>query len=65
MDGCRQVEQFPAWFKELDTDKDGQITFNEWRKGGKDPDEFSTYDLNDDGLVVDRARRRARRRRTG
>jgi Ca2+-binding EF-hand superfamily protein len=42
----------PAWFKELDKDKDGQISLYEWRKGGKTGEEFRKYDLNEDGFVT-------------
>jgi Ca2+-binding EF-hand superfamily protein len=42
----------PEWFKELDTDHDGQISFQEWRQGGNKPDDFRKYDLNDDGFIT-------------
>lgn len=42
----------PSWFKEYDIDKDGQVSLFEWRKGGKDLDDFKTYDHNDDGLLA-------------
>lgn len=50
----------PAWFKELDTDKDGQVALYEWRKGASilekntvdpDLDEFTKWDLNNDGYI--------------
>jgi EF hand len=41
----------PAWFTQLDTDKDGQIGLYEWRMAGGDLDEFSKLDLNDDGFL--------------
>lgn len=50
----------PAWFKELDTagDKDGQVALWEWKKGGKELDDFRTWDLNDDSYVtIDEATR--------
>jgi Ca2+-binding EF-hand superfamily protein len=45
-------EGLPSWFHELDKDGDGQISLYEWRKGGKTIDEFSRYDLNNDGLIT-------------
>ncbi len=42
----------PTWYDELDTDKDGQVSLFEWRKGGKDTKEFTEMDLNGDGLVT-------------
>jgi Ca2+-binding EF-hand superfamily protein len=45
-------EGLPAWFKELDTDQDGQISFAEWRRAGKKLDEFRKYDLNNDGFIT-------------
>jgi len=42
----------PPWFKQLDTDGDGQVALYEWRKAGKDLDEFKNWDLNDDGLIT-------------
>ena len=51
----------PGWFKELDTDKDGQVGLYEWRKGSSvlekhkidpDLDEFRKWDLNDDGFIT-------------
>lgn len=45
-------KELPSWFNELDTDKDGQVSLYEWRKGGKDLSEFASWDRNDDGLVM-------------
>jgi len=51
----------PAWFKELDTDKDGQVAMFEWRRGGSalekhsispDLDEFAKWDLDGDGYIT-------------
>src|SRR5262249_22832602 len=42
----------PAWFKQLDKDRDGQVSLQEWLDGGKEPDEFPLYDLNDDGFIT-------------
>jgi Ca2+-binding EF-hand superfamily protein len=45
-------KELPKWFKELDTDKDGQIAFHEWRHAGKDLEEFKEWDRNDDGFIT-------------
>jgi Ca2+-binding EF-hand superfamily protein len=45
-------EGLPPWFNDLDTDGDGQITLQEWRKAGKSMDEFDKYDLNGDGIIT-------------
>ncbi len=42
----------PAWFKELDTDGDGQVAPYEWRKAGKSMEEFANWDLNGDGFIT-------------
>jgi Ca2+-binding EF-hand superfamily protein len=45
-------KELPKWFKELDSDRDGQVAFHEWRHGGKDLDEFKDWDRNDDGFIT-------------
>ncbi len=45
-------DALPPWFDDLDTDKDGQVSLYEWRKGSKDTREFTEMDLNGDGLVT-------------
>ena len=45
-------KDLPKWFAELDTDNDGQVAMHEWRKGGKDLDEFREWDRNDDGFIT-------------
>ncbi len=42
----------PAWFKQIDTDGDGQITMAEWRAAGKSIDEFQKIDRNGDGFLT-------------
>jgi hypothetical protein len=42
----------PAWFKQLDKDHDGQVSLNEWLRGGRTRDEFLLYDLNGDGFIT-------------
>jgi EF hand len=42
----------PKWFAELDKDGDGQVSMAEWRRAGKDIEEFQKYDRNDDGLLT-------------
>ena len=45
-------KELPKWFAELDGDKDGQVALHEWRRGGKNIDEFKDWDRNDDGFVT-------------
>ena len=42
----------PAWFAELDTNKDGQVSLYEWRKAGRKTDDFLKYDLDGDGFIT-------------
>ena len=42
----------PSWFKELDTDVDGQVALYEWRRASKSMDEFTNWDLNGDGFIT-------------
>jgi len=50
--GKLPTKELPKWFMELDTDKDGQIALYEWRKGGRDLDEFREWDRNNDGFIT-------------
>jgi hypothetical protein len=43
--------KLPAWFVELDADRDGQVQLHEWRKAGRPIPEFVAMDLNGDGLL--------------
>jgi Ca2+-binding EF-hand superfamily protein len=45
-------KELPPWFKELDTNNDGQVSLMEWMKAGKPMSEFAKYDRNDDGLLT-------------
>ena len=42
----------PAWFKEYDTDGDGQVSLYEWKEREDNDREFSRYDLNGDGFIT-------------
>ena len=42
----------PAWFAELDRNRDGQVSLLEWQRGGKPFPEFRRMDRNDDGLLT-------------
>ena len=49
---AKYLANIPDWFKELDKDKDGQVSLYEWHNGGKDVDEFQKMDRNDDGFLT-------------
>src|ERR1700686_1658475 len=49
--GKSVTRELPEWFKEMDTNKDGQVALSEWHKAGKDIEEFRTWDRNDDGFI--------------
>jgi len=42
----------PSWFKDLDSDNDGQIALYEWRKGSEPLSAFHEWDLDDDGFIT-------------
>src|SRR5262245_24838406 len=42
----------PAWFTQLDRDRDGQVSLAEWRRSGKSVAEFAAFDRNNDGLLT-------------
>jgi hypothetical protein len=46
------AKELPNWFVTLDTDKDGQVALWEWRRAGKNLDEFREWDRNDDGYIT-------------
>jgi hypothetical protein len=45
-------KELPAWFTQLDTDKDGQIGLYEWRAAGRPIAEFMKIDRNGDGFLT-------------
>ncbi|MCE9534162.1 MAG: hypothetical protein K8T89_24045 [Planctomycetes bacterium] len=47
-------KDIPDWFVKLDKDwdNDGQVGLYEWKKGGKDLEEFAKMDLNGDGFLT-------------
>ncbi|MCI0464863.1 MAG: hypothetical protein L0Z62_48700 [Gemmataceae bacterium] len=45
-------EGLPSWFKELDTNKDAQVSLMEWLTAKKPPADFIRMDRNDDGLLT-------------
>src|SRR5439155_21757974 len=42
----------PAWFRQFDTDGDGQIGLYEWKAAGQPIAQFDAMDLNGDGFVT-------------
>jgi Ca2+-binding EF-hand superfamily protein len=52
LNGIPPPPAMPEWFKKLDENKDGQVSLQEWVKGGKPRDEFRVYDLNGDGFIT-------------
>jgi hypothetical protein len=42
----------PPWFKDYDTNGDGQVSLIEWKSMGDDLAEFRKYDLNGDGIIT-------------
>jgi Ca2+-binding EF-hand superfamily protein len=45
-------KDLPPWFKDLDKNKDGQVSLKEWMDAKKSYDDFQDYDLNDDGYLT-------------
>ncbi len=45
-------KELPAWFKELNTDNDAQVSLAEWRAKERDHNEFRNFDRNGDGLIT-------------
>jgi Ca2+-binding EF-hand superfamily protein len=42
----------PAWFTQLDRDKDGQVGLYEWKQAGRSLGEFRAMDQNGDGFLT-------------
>jgi Ca2+-binding EF-hand superfamily protein len=45
-------KELPPWFKQLDTNRDAQISLQEWRAAGKPIKEFLAMDRNNDGFLT-------------
>src|SRR5438128_7969698 len=45
-------KDIPDWFKQIDSDGDGQIGLYEWKAGGRTLDEFRKIDRNNDGFLT-------------
>jgi Ca2+-binding EF-hand superfamily protein len=45
-------KELPSWFKQLDTDNDGQIGLYEWKLSGRSIEEFQSMDRNNDGFLT-------------
>lgn len=50
--GAKLPPDLPAWFAQLDTNHDGQISLYEWKASGRPIEEFFSLDLNNDGLIT-------------
>jgi hypothetical protein len=44
--------ELPAWFKDADTDQDGQVGLYEWKAKGWAIEEFQKMDRNNDGFLT-------------
>jgi RNA polymerase sigma factor (sigma-70 family) len=44
--------KLPAWFAQLDSDRDGQVGLYEWKAAGRSIDEFLKMDKNSDGFLT-------------
>ncbi len=44
--------ELPPWFEQLDTDRDGQVGLYEWKRGGREINEFMKIDKNGDGFLT-------------
>jgi len=45
-------KDIPDWFKQIDSDGDGQIGLYEWKVSGRSLDEFRKIDRNNDGFLT-------------
>jgi hypothetical protein len=50
--GKLPAKGLPTWFKQLDADNDGQVALYEWRQAGKNLEEFTFWDRDDDGFIT-------------
>lgn len=48
----RLPKELPAWFAELDVNKDGQVSLHEWRTKGWTDRDFFALDRNNDGFLT-------------
>ena len=49
---AKYPKNLPAWFKDYDTDRDGQVGLYEWQAKKDVLEEFNKYDLNNDGYIT-------------
>jgi hypothetical protein len=45
-------KELPPWFKQFDTDTDGQVALHEWRAAKQPLERFAEMDRNDDGFLM-------------
>jgi len=48
----KMPDNLPGWFKEYDTNGDGQVALHEWKDRGRTLREFRELDLNGDGFIT-------------
>lgn len=47
-----RADRLSRWFREMDTDNDGQIALFEWKAAGRSVEEFRRLDSNGDGFLT-------------
>jgi hypothetical protein len=45
-------KELPPWFRQMDTDNDGQVGLYEWKRAGGKVDDFFAIDINSDGFIT-------------
>src|SRR6185369_4180016 len=45
-------KELPGWFKELDTEAEGQVALYQWKRSGRPIEDFLAMDRNNDGFLT-------------